>query len=57
MQDSFQLIEAVVERLDCAFVRERRRWSDEFKTQAVAATIAPDVNILVLARLLGILPL
>jgi transposase len=53
---SFQLIEAVVERLDGAPVGERRRWSDEFKGQAVAAAMAPDVNVSALARRLGISP-
>ena len=53
---SFQLIEAVVERLDGAPVGERRRWSDEFKAQAVAAAMAPDVNVPALARRLGVSP-
>ena len=53
---SFQLIESVVERLDGAPVGERRRWSDEFKAQAVAAAMAPDVNVSALARRLGISP-
>ncbi|MFT5130344.1 MAG: transposase [Rhodothermales bacterium] len=53
---SFQLIEAVVERLDGAPVGERRRWSDEFKAQAVAAAMAPDVNVSALARRLGVSP-
>jgi transposase len=51
---SFQLIEAVVERLDGAPIGERRRWSDEFKAQAAAAAMAPDVNVSALARRLGI---
>ncbi|WP_372806106.1 transposase [Loktanella salsilacus] len=50
------MIEAVVERLDGAPVGERRRWSDEFKAQAVAAAMAPDVNVSALARRLGISP-
>lgn len=53
---SFQLIEAVVERLDGAPVGEHRRWSDEFKAQAVAAAMAPDVNVSALARRLGVSP-
>jgi transposase len=53
---SFELIEAVVERLDGAPVGERGRWSDEFKAQAVAAATAPDVNVSALARRLGISP-
>jgi hypothetical protein len=47
---SFQLIEAVVDRLDGAPVSRRRRWSDEFKARAVATTLDPDVNILAAAR-------
>lgn len=53
---SFQLIEAVVDRLDGAPVGERRRWSDEFKAQAVAAALDPGVNVSALARRLGISP-
>lgn len=53
---SFQLIEAVTERLDGAPVGERRRWSDEFKEKAVAAALEPGVNVSALARGLGISP-
>lgn len=53
---SFQLIEAVVDRLDGAPVCRRRRWSDEFKARAVAATLDPDVNISAAAREMGISP-
>ncbi|PVH27204.1 IS66 family insertion sequence hypothetical protein [Pararhodobacter oceanensis] len=53
---SFQLIEAVVDRFDGAPVGERRRWSDEFKAQAVAAALEPGVNVSALARRLGISP-
>jgi transposase len=53
---SFQLIEAVIERLDGAPVGERRHWSEEFKAQAVAAAMATDVNVSALARRLGISP-
>jgi transposase len=53
---SFQLIEAVVDRLDGAPVSRRRRWSDEFKARAVAATLDPDVNISAIAREMGISP-
>ena len=52
----FQLVEAVVERLDGAPVGERRRWSDEFKAQAVTAALEPGVNVSALARRLGISP-
>ena len=53
---SFQLIEAVVDRLDGAPVSRRRRWSDEFKAQAVAATLDPGVSISAAAREMGISP-
>lgn len=53
---SFQLVEAVVARLDGAPVGERRRWSDEFKAQAVTAALEPGVNVSALARRLGISP-
>nr|WP_284040729.1 transposase [Phaeovulum sp. NW3] len=53
---SFQLVEAVIERFDGAPVGERRRWSDEFKAQAVAAALEPGVNVSALARRLGISP-
>ncbi len=53
---SFQLIEAVVERLDGAPVGERRCWSDNFKAQAVAAAMAPDVNVSTLAGDWGFRP-
>ena len=53
---SLQLVEAFVERLDGAPVGERRRWSDEFKAQAVAAALEPGVNVSALARRLGISP-
>ena len=53
---SLQLVEAVVERLDGAPIGERRRWSDEFKAQAVTAALEPGVNVSALARRLGISP-
>ena len=53
---SLQLVEAVIERFDGAPVGERRRWSDEFKAQAVAAALEPGVNVSALARRLGISP-
>ncbi len=46
---SFQLIEAVFERLDSAPVGKRCRWSDDFKAKAVAATMGPDGNVSALA--------
>lgn len=53
---SLHLVEAVVERFDGAPVAERRRWSDEFKAQAVAAALEPGVNVSALARRLGLSP-
>jgi transposase len=53
---SLQLVEAVIERFDGAPVGERRRWSDEFKAQAVAAALERGVNVSALARRLGISP-
>jgi transposase len=53
---SLQLVEAVIEHFDGAPVGERRRWSDEFKAQAVAAALEPGVNVSALARGLGISP-
>ncbi len=53
---SLQLVEAVIEQFDGAPVGERRRWSDEFKAQAVAAALEPGVNVSALARRLGISP-
>ena len=53
---SLQLVEAVIERFDGAPVGERRRWSDEFKAQAVGAALEPGVNVSALARRLGISP-
>ena len=37
-------------------VGERRRWSAEFKAQAVTAALEPGVNVSALARRLGISP-
>ena len=51
-----QFIEVIAERLDGAPVGERRRWSDEFKDQAIAASLEPGVNISALARTLDIAP-
>lgn len=44
---SLQLVEAF---------GERRRWSDEFKAQAVTAALEPGINVSALARRLGISP-
>lgn len=53
---SLQLVEAVVERFEGAPVGERRRWSDDFKEQAVRSALEPGVNVSALARRLGISP-
>lgn len=53
---SLQLVEAIVGRFNGAPVGERRRWSEEFKTKAVAAALEPGVNVSALARRLGISP-
>ena len=49
-------MEAVVERFDGAPVGERRRWSDAFKAEAVAASLEPGINVSALARRLGLTP-
>ena len=49
-----EFVEAFVERFDGAPVTERRRWSDEFKADAVAAALVPGVNVSALARRLGV---
>ena len=53
---SLQLVEAVIERYEGAPVARRRRWSDDFKEQAVTAALEPGVNVSALARRLGITP-
>ena len=50
------MVEAVIEPFDGSPVGERRRWSDEFKAQAVTAALEPCINISALARRLGISP-
>lgn len=51
-----QFIEVRAERLEGAPVGERRRWSDEFKDRAIAASLEPGANISALARSLEITP-
>jgi transposase len=51
-----QFVEVRAERLEGAPLSERRRWSDDFKDRAVAAALAPDVNISALARSLEVAP-
>jgi transposase len=53
---SIQLIEAVAERFDGAPVSSRRRWSDEFKAEAISASLEPGANISAVARRMGIAP-
>lgn len=49
-----ELVEAFVERFDGAPVGERRRWSEKFKADAVAASLEPGVNVSAVARRLGL---
>ena len=51
-----QFIEVRAERLEGAPVGERRRWSEEFKDRAIAASMEPGANISVLTRSLEITP-
>ena len=51
-----QFIEVRAERLEGAPVGERRRWSDDFKDRAIAASLEPGTNISALARSLEITP-
>jgi len=53
---NFHLIEAVVDRFDGAPISRRRRWSDEFKARAVAATLSPRANISAIEREMDISP-
>ena len=51
-----QFVEVRAGRLEGAPVGERRRWSDDFKDRAIAASLEPGVNISALARSLDITP-
>jgi len=51
-----QFIEVRAERLEGAPVGARRRWSDDFKGRAIAASMESDANISALARSLEITP-
>ena len=53
---SFHVIEAVPERMEGAPRRVRREWSEAFKAQLVAETLAPGANISAIARRAGISP-
>jgi transposase len=50
------MIEAVPDRLEGAPSQLRRRWSDEFKEQAVAESLASGANVSEIARRIGIGP-
>lgn len=54
--DTNQFIEVRAERFDGAPVGERRRWSEDFKDRAIAASLEPGTNISALARTLNITP-
>ena len=53
---SFHVIEVVADRLEGAPRRVRRDWSEAFKTQVVAETLAPGANVSAIARRTGISP-
>ena len=52
---TFHVVEAIVDG-DEAGATVRRRWSDDFKERAVAATLAPGVNVSAVARQMGVSP-
>lgn len=54
--DTNQFIEVRAERLEGAPVGERRRWSEDFKDRAIAASLEPGTNVSALARSLDIAP-
>lgn len=53
---SFHVIEAVAERLEGAPQRVRRNWSEAFKAELIAETVAPGANVSAIARREGIAP-
>lgn len=53
---SFQLIEAVPDRFEGAPVVPHRRWSESFKSEMVARSLEPGINVSALAREIGIRP-
>ena len=53
---SFHVIEAVAERLEGAPQRVRRNWSEAFKAELIAETLAPGANVSAIARREGIAP-
>jgi transposase len=50
------MIEAVPDRIEGGPLQPRRRWSDEFKAQAVAESLVPGANVSTIARRVGIEP-
>ena len=50
------MIEAVADRLEGAPRQLRRRWSDEFKAQAVTEALEPGASVSAIARRIGIHP-
>ena len=53
---SFHVIEAAPSRLEGAPQRVRRNWSEAFKAELIAETLAPGANVSAIARREGILP-
>jgi len=52
---TFHVVEAIVDG-DEAGATVRRRWSDDFKERAVAATLEPGANVSAIARQMGVSP-
>jgi transposase len=50
------MIEAVADRFEGAPRQLRRRWSDEFKAQAVTEALEPGASVSAIARRIGIHP-
>ena len=53
---NFHMIEAVAERFEGAPRQFRRRWSAEFKAQAVAEAMEPGASVSAIAHRMGIHP-
>ena len=53
---TFHVLEAVPERLEGGPQRVRRNWSEAFKAQLIAETLAPGANVSAIARREGIAP-
>lgn len=52
---TFHVVEAIVDG-DAAGATVRRRWSNDFKERAVAATLEPGANVSAVARQMGVSP-